>query len=754
MVSQHISRRRLLAGTSLLALSLSTASALACSSVTSGTIISTGTSCVSWSGGNLSITNTGSLSGANPGVAISGSNPAGTLTNSGTISGTIVAIHNVGSIGALANSGTIAGNVRGINNLGGSIGTLTNESGGTISGNVFGIGNNSSIGALTNSGTISGNTYGIVTNLGGSIGTLTNSGTISGRTAIFSYSSGTLGPITNSGLIAGNIFNGSARALTINGGSGTIFGTLTGQSGGIGSASQGTITNTSSNLVFGSGNLLLNDNINVGSNTVVNSGATLKLVNPVTITGAYQQSGGGLVAQAASASSYGYLTVRDNATVANAAIVIQGSGLATGNSFTIVRSGATGSYTGNTVSVIGTNGLGGSVGAVGNDLVVTLASNSAGQGPFTATGVAAGGIAAPLGPVLDRINGGSAPAAIAFQNAVLVPLAQLPASQQGQAIKQLAPVQTSVQAVGNAATTVLGAVEQHQQTAMAYNPETGAAAGSGPRPGTLWGQILGGTAQQDSNAAAAGYHSTDFGLAAGVDHLFTPDLLGGVAVSWLRAWTHGIDSAGGQSATLDSYQLTVYGTYRYGRAFLDGRLGVGWNHFDQHRAIAFLGKTASAGYDGQQYLAEALAGYDVPAGALTVTPLVGLRWLRADNGAYSESGAGAANLSVGRQTTDSLTQELGVKTSWRVATALGIVAPELTVGWVHDYLQGPIATSGVMGGEAFAVTTPRIAADGARLGAAATLVSSDRLSFRAEYDGELRAGYQSHTGVLKVLWQF
>ena len=114
----------------------------------------------------------------------------------------------------------------------------------------------------------------------------------------------------------------------------------------------------------------------------------------------------------------------------------------------------------------------------------------------------------------------------------------------------------------------------------------------------------------------------------------------------------------------------------------------------------------------------------------------------------------AADLSVGRQTEDSLTQELGVKTSWRLATALGTLEPEVTAAWVHDYLHGPIATSGVMGGEAFAVATPRIAADGARISVAATLVKSDRLSFRAEYDGELRAGYQSHTGLLKVLWQF
>ena len=35
-------------------------------------------------------------------------------------------------------------------------------------------------------------------------------------------------------------------------------------------------------------------------------------------------------------------------------------------------------------------------------------------------------------------------------------------------MKQLAPVQTSFQAVDSAATTGLGAIEQHQQTAMAY----------------------------------------------------------------------------------------------------------------------------------------------------------------------------------------------------------------------------------------------------------------------------------------------
>jgi uncharacterized protein with beta-barrel porin domain len=727
---------------------------------TIGTLTNTGT--ISGGGGNAGILNGGNIGTLTNGGSISGSggiiNNAGsaivTLSNSGTISGGAgnAGLINGGSIGTLTNSGVLRGSI-GIASSG-SIGTLTNK--GAISGGFTGIANNSggSIGALTNSGVISGS-KGIFN--AGAVGALSNSGTIEGPTAIFNASTGTLGPIVNSGLIAGNIVNLSSQTLTMSGSSGPMFGILTGASGAIGSADQGTITSTASNLTFAAGNLLLNDVINVGSNMVVNSGATLKVVNPVSITGSYQQAGGGLVAQATSASSYGYLNVSGNATVANAAIVITGSGLLSGTSYTIVRSGGTGSYTGDTASIIGTNGLAATLETAGNDLVVRLAASAFGSSSFTAIGLAAGGVAAQLGPVLDRINGSDAARAVAFQNAVLVPLVLLPQSQRGQAMKQLAPAYSTSQMVLNSAPTAQETVEQHQQTTMRYDPKTGEAAGFDTGDSALWAHLLDRGARRDSKAGFDGYHSSDAGLVAGVDHLFTPEMLGGVAAIGLRGSLSGIDSPSAQSATLDSFQLIFYGTYRHGRAFIDGQLGAGWNQFSQTRSIAFLGETASASFDGQQYLAHALAGYDFPVGGtggMVITPLVALRWLRARNGAYSETGAGAANLSVKGQALSGLTQELGVKTTWSFATEFGQLVPEVTAEWLHDYTDGPIATSGMIGGETFAVTVPRIAADGARIGATATLKSSDRLSFGVEYDGELRAGYRSHTGQINARWQF
>jgi hypothetical protein len=40
------------------------------------------------------------------------------------------------------------------------------------------------------------------------------------------------------------------------------------------------------------------------------------------------------------------------------------------------------------------------------------------------------------------------------------------------------------------------------------------------------------------------------------------------------------------------------------------------------------------------------------------------------------------------------------------------------------------------------------------VGLALTLNGNDSLSFRAEYEGEARVKYQSHTGLVKVLWGF
>ncbi|PKU25135.1 hypothetical protein [Telmatospirillum siberiense] len=47
-----------------------------------------------------------------------------------------------------------------------------------------------------------------------------------------------------------------------------------------------------------------------------------------------------------------------------------------------------------------------------------------------------------------------------------------------------------------------------------------------------------------------------------------------------------------------------------------------------------------------------------------------------------------------------------------------------------------------------------VPADGARLILSATLEQSDSLTLKAEYEGETRPNYQSHSGLLKATWGF
>ncbi|HTH17335.1 MAG TPA: autotransporter outer membrane beta-barrel domain-containing protein, partial [Magnetospirillum sp.] len=147
-------------------------------------------------------------------------------------------------------------------------------------------------------------------------------------------------------------------------------------------------------------------------------------------------------------------------------------------------------------------------------------------------------------------------------------------------------------------------------------------------------------------------------------------------------------------------------------------------------------------------------GYDVPVGGVTVTPLAALRWLRSETNAYDETGAGNANLSVDSASTTSVTQDLGAKVAWTMPTSLGTLSPEVRLAWVHDYTNAPIATtSSLLGGQATTTTAPRTEPNGVRIGLAGELKEDD-LTLRAEYEGELRAQYQSHTALVKAMWAF
>lgn len=696
------------------------------------------------SGGSIGINNTGVIniaiidSGLITGGTIGISNSGGTIGSisnlfGGTITAGSIAVNNVtmtytwttatsiGSLGAVSNNGLIDGSIIGINNSG-SLGTIINIVGGTIRGGATGINNSGMLGAIYNSGLITGADNAIV-----------SSGTL-------------LGALSNAGTINGNI--NVNQNLTITGGSSSFLGTLAG----------GTIGTSNNNLVFDSASYqLLAENINVGSGTASNNGV-VQLNATQSISGNYSQGSlGSLNIGVPNASNYGRLIITGNVTMANAQVgfVPLTGALYSGETFTVVQqNGGTVNYAGITAAAPDFTG---SVSSISNggyeNLVVTLAGahNYANLGQTTG-----GGVAPYVGTALDQIN---ANGNISF-GPILSALYNLGSGSPAQvtAVKQLAPSQLApLQAANNVLIDQnIQVISQHQQVLIAQtkSDNAGRSAGSEYQSGAFWGQMSGGFANRTSTTDADGYHQTYTGIAMGADDHLSESTTLGLAMNWMHGRATGFDALAGSLLTTNSLQFTGYGTQQYGPAFINGMAGFGYNMFGQSRAINFLNESANSKYNGTQYMARVDGGWNIPVSTYIITPLSGLQGIWTNNNGYTETGAGATNLSVGRQTAHTLTTMLGGRVTTAVSTDWGSVAPEIKLQWEHDLLHGPITTPVLMAGVGFSTETPREAADGAQVTMAATLQKSDHLSLRAEYDGNIRSNYSSHTALLKAQWDF
>ncbi len=732
-------------------------------------------SAVANSGAVLSLATSSSITGAFSQTAgglvlASGAqlNVSGAATLSGgTVSTTLPGAANylAGTTAATLVTGGAGSAYTGVSVATGAIPGLALTSG-TSGNNLVVTANNNYVGAtlasLTNSGSLTAD-YPVYVAAGGSLGSLTNTGTLSGAIAAI-YNAGALGPIGNSGVIAGNIQNLASMDLRIAGGSGTSFGTLTGFAAG----SQGTITNLASNLVL-SGNLLLNDAINLGTRGIVSS-ATLQLNNAVRVTGNYSQVGGALLIGVTSTSVYGQLQVSGSASLTNTNVRLVALGsttLAAGTPYTVVKAGGALTYSGLTSSIAGFDGsFSTATGGGTSDLVLTVKNNVPAT-QFAPIGVSAGGPGVGTGAALDAIvvagNGADTGAALPVINDVLVPLAALPAAEQERAIVQLSPTQLTPQVVALAVSPAVNAIVQHQDVLAANasgREERGMSAGSQGQRGNVWGQLLFNTAKRGVAAGSSPYAADSFGIIAGVDLIGSSTLLVGGAVSWVNSTANGRADLIGSRTRLDSYQATTYFTWQPGDLenggfAVDGQLGFGYNAYRQQRRIDFLGRTARASYDGQQYLGSLRVSDTVPLGdSASLTPYAGLRAIHLRNDGYTERQAGTANMQVRRLSVDSLNHEIGVQGGAIYDTGSGRFAPSVKLGWIHNYVNGPIPLTAILGGVTFTSASTRGPRDGAVLGAGLTFSRSDRLRIGVQYDGEIRDAFQSHSGTVKLTVNF
>jgi outer membrane autotransporter protein len=206
------------------------------------------------------------------------------------------------------------------------------------------------------------------------------------------------------------------------------------------------------------------------------------------------------------------------------------------------------------------------------------------------------------------------------------------------------------QATREVAEEILNVISQRQAQTR------GASSGDTYTDKSLWIKPYYGLARQDSQGATDGYQVDSNGFVLGMDGATSDNLRLGAAL----AVGSSDAKADNSDLDIDSTHVMVYGTWALGSATsLDARVDYGMHDYKGSRDVTVTGDVAKADYDGNQWLASLDLNHTYHWGSKwTFTPGLGVTWTRVGIDGYTETGAGAFDLTTGDSVDRSLRTSL------------------------------------------------------------------------------------------------
>ena len=458
----------------------------------------------------------------------------------------------------------------------------------------------------------------------------------------------------------------------------------------------------------------------------------------------------------ASAADGGVCTIDPASTLA---ITLEPGYIPNGTTWTIIKSKA--GTAGVQVPAITSNStrytFAGTAANGGDDLTIT-ASIPAGGG-FAGTARTGDSNAAAAGGILDNIQN---PAGDMLN--VLNTLIGLGSAQVASALDTVVPIVDGgiTQTSNTSLNQFIGTATQRMEGlyAQARNEETGVSTGSEELKGIdVWGQGFGEYAHQDPRGLSNGYCATIWGTAIGGDvPVFNDRIRLGLSGGYAQSDINSKDNSG--ATDINSYQATLYGGYIDGENpyYINGAFSFAFNKYDgsRHIAVGAITRTANADYDGQQYSVLVDGGYTFKVKNLRITPIASLQYLRLHLESYTETNAGALNLSLNSQNYDMLESGLGMKFERPFDTESATIIPEVHAKWLYDIIDDNQATTSTFsgGGGSFATQGFNPARNALDLGTRLTLATKANWTLDANYDFEYKEDFTSHTGWADIRYRF
>lgn len=211
--------------------------------------------------------------------------------------------------------------------------------------------------------------------------------------------------------------------------------------------------------------------------------------------------------------------------------------------------------------------------------------------------------------------------------------------------------------------------------------------------------------EHDSTGEETGFDFDTSGLTIGIDRAVGSNGFVGLALSSIGSQTDLADNGGELEA--DALAATLYLIREGTKGYVQATLSAGRDEFSQRRTLDLpeLGRLeAHADFDGDQLGGTLEFGRSIDGRAGSLTFFARGNWARAEIDGFREEGAVATipgtdfgpvdfGLEVDAQEVESLLGEAGLDWGRAISTGAGLVIPQLTATWVHEFEDDPQAVT-------------------------------------------------------------
>jgi outer membrane autotransporter protein len=282
------------------------------------------------------------------------------------------------------------------------------------------------------------------------------------------------------------------------------------------------------------------------------------------------------------------------------------------------------------------------------------------------------------------------------------------------------------------------------------------------KPWNVWSSVYGGQNNRTGSVATGGTHDTSVhaaGVATGLDYRLSPATIVGFALAG-GSTTWGVsDGLGGGKS--DVFQAGLYGSTKFGGAYLSASFAYAWHSMSTDRTVTLAGNDRLvADFHANSFGARVESGRRYDMALAGVTPYGALQVQAFRTPAYGEAAATGTNafaLAFDARTASNTRGELGVWFDRPIALQReGRLLLRGRMAWAHDWMTNEAINANfpALPGASFSVNGAATARDTMLTTAGAELRLARGFSLGGKFDGEFASRSRTYvgTGTLRYEW--